>query len=117
MATTIQEFLERRAAYYDEDLIDISKLADWQRDDIDRTLSMEAPSGNLKHITRSLSPGNRNVACGPNLSIGRAKDIICPWTFEMLHYEGRTDLCLSCMRKQRRAWANTRPYCIEQQAA
>lgn len=113
MAITIQDFLNRRAEYFGEDVIDGASIPDWQREEIARALRLEQPSGNVKHISRSLVTGNRKVACGTSLSAIRSKDIIDPWTFEMLHQEGRTDLCLSCKRAQRKAWTDIRKdeYC------
>ena len=101
---TVQDFLDRRAAYFEEPALSVDDLGDWVVQDIEAALVKELPSGNLKHIQRGIDSSRRKVSCGANLSVQRSQDIIDPWTFEMLHQVGRTDLCLSCMRKQRKAW-------------
>lgn len=113
MAKTIQEFLDR-PTHFGETRLTVDDLPHWQQEDIKKALRHEEPSGNLKHISRSLA-GCRKVACGATLLVHRSRDIVDPWTFEMLHQEGRDDLCRSCMGVQRRAWANiNRPtYCAE----
>ena len=101
MAKTVQDFLDRRAEYFDEPRITASDLLRWQQEEIEKALRCEEPSGNLQHISRSLDIGNRKVACGATLLAHCSRDIVNPWTFEMLWQEGRDDLCLSCMRRQR----------------
>ena len=101
---TVQDFLNRRAAYFEEPRLEVKNIGAWVVHDIEDALVKELPSGNLKHISASLTTGSRKVSCRTNLSVQRAKDIIDPWSFEMLFQVGRTDLCLSCMRNQRKAW-------------
>ena len=118
MANNIKEWAERRASYYGDGIISVENIPEWQRRDIAQALKREQPTGSPKHIGNSLT-NSRKVACGAKLSASRSNDVIDAWTFEMLHQEGRTDLCLSCMRRQRRAWAGLdRPtYCAERQPA
>lgn len=114
MTKTVQEFLNRRAAYYGEPTLSVDDLPEWQQREVEKALTYEAP-GNIKHVSSSLRMGSSKVACGTNLSHQRSTDTVDPWTFEMMFGEGREDLCLSCMRRQRKMWSGIdRPaYCTE----
>ena len=101
---TVQDFLNRRAAYFEEPRLEVKNIGAWVAKNIEDALVKELPSGNLKHISASLTTGSRKVSCRTNLSVQRTLDILDPWTFEMMYMVGRTDLCLSCMRRQRTAW-------------
>lgn len=94
----------------------MDELPDWQQREVEKALTYEAPTGNLKHIDRYLlRVANRTVVCGITLTHLRSKDIVNVWTFTMMFKEGREDLCKNCMSLQRKAWAglNRPAFCTE----